>query len=140
MGIWDREKGFNRFITQGAKRYAYDGIDGLLHVTVSGVTKKPVDPDDEDSELWAARELGSLENFRAGMTWHEAGGTMAVYNDSDDFNYTDPVTGQSVRITPNISIVDTTYTMTLEQPYTDLLKQCCEWVRFCKEKGRSGDK
>lgn len=144
MGKWDREPPFNRFITQGAKRYAYEDKEGRLHVTVSGVTKKPHKYyDDKGQEipeketLWAVEELGCLENFTEGMTWREAGGIAAVYNDRDDLIYTDKDTGKSVHITPNLSIVDVTYTMTLEQSYSDLLDNCALWLRFCEETGRA---
>ena len=39
IGIWEQEKTYDRFITQGAKRYAYQYDDKVIHCTVSGVPK-----------------------------------------------------------------------------------------------------
>lgn len=146
MGKFDKDGEFTRFLTQGAKRYAYEDIDGELHVTVSGVTDKPVSNEDlgRHPELspadvgneWKIIELGKLENFKQGMIWNEAGGTAAIYHDTDNFDYTDPETGKTVRITPNVTIVDSTYEMIIDQDYSDLLDMCALWLKFCEETGR----
>lgn len=39
IGIWEQEKSYDSFVTQGAKRYAYQYADGEIHCTVSGVPK-----------------------------------------------------------------------------------------------------
>ena len=137
MGMWDEEPPFKRFVTLGAKRYAYEDYDNKLHVTVSGVTKKPHVYEDGHEELYAAEELGSLENFTEGMLWKEAGGTAAEYNDTDNFYIVDPQTGNKVHVTPNVSIVDTTYTMTVENDYREMVDNAIYWLRYCEEKGRS---
>ena len=117
IGLFEQDAHYDRFITQGAKRYAYEH-DGKLGVTVSGVTKQR---NEETGEFFAVEELGRLENFQVGMTWEKAGGTMAVYNDLDDFDYTDQETGRTVRITKNVSIIPTTYKMTYAKDYELLL-------------------
>lgn len=147
MGKWDDDGHFTQFITLGAKRYAYiDKSDGHLQVTVSGVTDKPITAADlrkhpeltekDIGRLWKEYELGTIEHFKEGMVWTEAGGTAAVYNDSDELYYTDPDTGRKVRISPNVSIVDTSYTMSLEQDYKDILENVALFLRFCDETGR----
>ena len=40
IGVWEREKGYKRFKTVGAKRYMYENRDGSLNMTVSGINKK----------------------------------------------------------------------------------------------------
>lgn len=40
IGVWEREKGYKRFKTVGAKRYMYENMDGSLNMTVSGINKK----------------------------------------------------------------------------------------------------
>lgn len=40
LGVWDRERGYKRFKTVGAKRYMYEYEDGSLSMTVSGLNKK----------------------------------------------------------------------------------------------------
>ena len=117
IGIFEDDGHYDRFITQGAKRYAYE-TDGHIGVTVSGVTKKR---NEKTGEYYAVEELKTLERFKPGMIWTEAGGTMAVYNDEDDFDYTDPVTGRSVHITKNVSIIPTTYKMTYAKDFELLL-------------------
>ena len=146
MGKWDDDGHFKQFITQGAKRYAYIDMDDKMHVTVSGVTDRPIrqadlpaHPEliaDDIGKAWKAVELGNLDNFREGMTWKESGGTAAVYNDMDEFYYTDPDTGKKVRISPNVSIVDTTYTMTIEPKYKDILENVALFLRFQEQTGR----
>lgn len=39
IGVWDREKGYARFKTVGAKRYIYEHEDGKINMTVSGLNK-----------------------------------------------------------------------------------------------------
>ena len=117
IGLFEQDAYYNRFITQGAKRYAYEK-DGHIGVTVSGVTKQR---NEKTGEFFAVEELKSLERFKPGMTWTDAGGTMAVYNDNDDFYYTDKETGRQVHITKNVSIIPTTYTMTYARDYEQLL-------------------
>lgn len=117
IGLFEQDAKYDRFITQGAKRYAYEK-DGHIGVTVSGVTKKR---NEETGEFFAVEELGTLENFRVGMTWSAAGGTMAVYNDNDDFDYTDPESGRTVHVSKNVSIIPTTYKMTYSRDYEQLL-------------------
>jgi len=117
IGLFELDGYYDRFITQGAKRYAYEQ-DGHMGVTVSGVTKKR---NEETGEYYAVEELGKLENFHPGMLWVKAGGTMAVYNDEDDFSYTDPAAGSSVHVTKNVAIIPTTYKMTYARDYELLL-------------------
>lgn len=119
IGVFEQDAHYEQFITQGAKRYAYIK-DGHMGVTVSGVTKQV---DEETGIPFAVEELKSLERFRPGMTWEKAGGTMAVYNDTDDFDYTDPETGRTVHISPNVAIIPTTYTLTYEKDYSLLLDE-----------------
>lgn len=117
IGLFELDGHYDRFITQGAKRYAYEQ-DGHMGVTVSGVTKKR---NEETGEFFAVEELGSLERFKPGMLWIKAGGTMAVYNDEDNFSYTDPEAAKSVQVTKNVSIIPSTYKMTYARDYELLL-------------------
>ena len=51
MGLFEKECNYEKFITQGAKKYAYE-IDGKIHITVAGVPKS------------GAKALKSLDDFR----------------------------------------------------------------------------
>lgn len=117
IGLFEQDAHYDRFITQGAKRYAYEH-DGKLGVTVSGVTKLR---NEETGEYFAVEELKRLERFKVGMIWRKAGGTMAVYNDDDDVYITDPDTGRQVHITKNVAIIPTTYKLTYSKDYSLLL-------------------
>lgn len=143
-GVYEFEGTYRRFVTLGAKRYAYTLSDPKtgecagkryrlsgsdhLHITVSGVTKKRRELFNRNGAdcttkrkcpTWDAVELGRIENFKEGMQWTRAGGTAAVYNDLDDYHIT--VDGRDLHITRNVSIVDTTYKLTLSKDYRELL-------------------
>lgn len=51
MGLFEKECNYQKFITQGAKKYAYE-MDGKIHITVAGVPKS------------GAKALKSLDDFR----------------------------------------------------------------------------
>ena len=40
MGVYEQERTYSKFITMGAKKYAYQYEDGKTHVTVAGVNKR----------------------------------------------------------------------------------------------------
>lgn len=40
LGVWEREEGYLRFKTVGAKRYMYEHLNGEMGMTVSGLNKK----------------------------------------------------------------------------------------------------
>ena len=117
MGVFELECKYDRFISCGAKRYAYE-IDGKMGITVSGVSKAV---NEKTGISFAVEELKKLENFREGFIWHKAAGTMAVYNDEDIFLYNDPDSGNSVQITKNVALLPTTYEMTYSKDYKLLL-------------------
>ena len=119
VGVFELDGHYDRFVTCGAKRYAYES-KGHLSVTVSGVSKAV---NEDTGETYAVEELGRLENFQEDFTWHTAAGNRAVYNDHDDFDYTDPETGKSVHIGKNVAIIPTTYKMTYAKDYKLLLKE-----------------
>lgn len=111
LGLWDEEKPYERFITYGAKKYAYDQLNKKgeveFHITVSGLGKG------------AAKEIGCIENFRLGLTVTNSGRTISEYDDNinphfvwvDDYEY---------EIRSNICIIDTTYTLGVTEDYYNL--------------------
>ena len=130
IGIFEFDGHYDQFITQGAKRYAYVS-DGHMGITVAGVSKKI---NEETGISFAVEELKSLDRFRVGMTWRKAGGTISVYNDNDDFDYTDPETGNIIRITKNVAIVPSTYVMTYSKDYRLLLNEIQLYGDYQKER------
>lgn len=141
IGVFEPDGHYRQFITQGAKRYAYIKDNGRMGVTVAGVTttidEKTKWKDENEEEYhpsFAVEELKSLKRFKPGMKWTKAGGTQAVYNDADDFDYTDPETGKIVHISKNVSIIPTTYVMTHSRDYALLLKEIQLYSEFRKER------
>ena len=132
IGLFELDGQYEKFITQGAKRYAYitksccysdncvNGNICNMGITVAGVSKKI---NEETGFSFAVEELGNINNFRVGMTWKKAGGTISVYNDEDDFDYTDKETGNTVHIIRNVAIVQGNYTMTYSKDYSLLLDE-----------------
>ena len=111
MGVYEADGEYKRFRTWGAKKYAYEDVDGKLHVTIAGVSKSK-----GAAELAAS---GGLEAFRPGMIFREAGGRELIYNDIDYGEYF--VDGHYIYITRNVVIRDSTYKVSLSQDYEDLL-------------------
>ena len=112
MGVFENEienadKAYDRFKTMGAKKYVYE-LDGKLHITIAGVSKKE-----------GAKELGCIENFREGFVFHDAGGTESIFNDNIDM--TVERDGHQIRITDNIVIKPSTYTLGLTAEYRAIL-------------------
>lgn len=130
IGLFESDGHYDRFVTQGAKRYAYES-DGHMGITVAGVSTKI---NEETGISFAVEELKSLERFKVGMKWKKAGGTISVYNDNDDFEYTDPKTGNVIQITKNVAIVPSTYVMTYSKDYRLLLDEIQLYGDYKKER------
>lgn len=130
IGLFEFDGHYERFITQGAKRYAYES-DGKIGITVAGVSKKV---NEETGIPFAVEELKRLERFKVGMTWRKAGGSISVYNDADNITYTDPATGNSLLITKNVAIVPSTYVMQYSKDYSLLLNEIQLYEQYQKER------
>ena len=130
IGLFEFDGHYDQFITQGAKRYAYSSA-GHLGITVAGVSKKI----NEDTGIsFAVEELKTLDRFRVGMTWRKAGGTISVYNDSDDIDDTDTESGNTIHIGKNVAIVPSTYVMTYSKDYRLLLNEIQLYGDYQKER------
>ena len=119
-GVYEHDATYEKFITQGSKRYAYindkwmnfDDVSTRIHITVSGVSKRK-----------GARYLalhGGLEAFQPGFVFEDSGKTESVYNDSDKPVIVN-VNGELVPITRNVVIRDVPYTLELADDYTSIL-------------------
>lgn len=113
IGIFEKDNKYPilEFKTMGAKKYCYVDTDpkGSLHVTISGVVKQK-----------GAQELKTIDNFREGFVFREAGGTESRYNDDPEIKEY-RVGWRSVPITSNVFIKDSTYTLSLTVEYSRLL-------------------
>lgn len=130
IGLFEPDGHYQQFITQGAKRYAYIKDDGKMGVTVAGVSTAI---NEKTGIPFAVEELKSLKRFKPGMIWKAAGGTQAVYNDNDDWDYTDPETGNDVHISKNVAIIPTTYEMTHSRDYKLLLSEIQLYSEYRRE-------
>lgn len=110
MGVYEHDATYEKFVTLGAKKYAYIE-NGKLHITVAGVNKKE-----------GASELKDIEKFKEGFIFREAGGTESVYNDAPEIkSYF--VDGRKIEITRNIVIRESTYTLGVTAEYRDIIEK-----------------
>ena len=111
MGVAEFEGNYDKFVTWGAKKYAYEK-DGHIGVTIAGVNKKL-----GGLEL---EKRGGLEALQEGFTFFDAGGTEAVYNDEnlEQIDYH----GRQLLITANIVIRESTYTLGLTDEYIRIIE------------------
>lgn len=118
MGVYEQERSYMQFKTLGAKKYAYRYDDGKLGITVSGVDKKK-----------GAKELekaGGLEAFKPGFVFIEGGGTEAIYNDVPEVTEVRRLRG-NLKITRNVTLKDSTYTLGITGEYERLLRRCAKY-------------
>lgn len=119
LGLYDYEGTYKKFVTLGAKKYAYVDQADKLHITVAGCGKSA-----------GARELaarGGIDSFREGFTFYEAGGTESVYNDIREPYYID-VGGHQLEITSNVMIRPSTYTLGITGEYEKILRNPAIWL------------
>ena len=109
IGIFEKDAEYKRFKTMGAKKYAYEDETGL-HVTISGVAKKA-----------GAQELKKLENFKEGFIFRKAGGLCSLYNDFPEVAEC-RIQGHTVKITSNVALFPSTYTLGLTEEYSRLIR------------------
>lgn len=115
MGVFEKEnkEPIAKFVTLGAKKYAYEDEKGL-HVTISGVNKKK-----------GAKELGDINNFKIGYVFHESGGLTLHYNDRTDIEEIE-IDGCKMLSGSNIGMEESTYTLKITDEYEQLLFNCRE--------------
>lgn len=116
IGIWEKEKTYDRFITQGAKRYAYQYADGVIHCTVSGVPKNN------------AIALKKLEDFKDGFIFPrnikkdgvEISKKLVQYADNAD--WCPVIDGITIDNKNSVVMRPTTYEMGLLEDYKKLIE------------------
>ena len=119
MGIFDKEKGYDEFITLGAKKYAFLQ-NGKLGITVSGLSKKK-----------GAEELerkGGLRRFQRNEVFYNSGRTIAQYNSASVHDIT--VDGCTFSTASNLAIVDTTYTLGITDTMLDIINRMQEEYEY----------
>lgn len=110
MGVYEKDAEYDRFITMGAKKYAYE-IKSKINLTVAGVNKKK-----GGKEL---EKYGGLDAFKSGFVFREAGGTESIYNDY--ISTVISIDGHDLPITSNVYIKDSTYTLGMTAEYFNII-------------------
>lgn len=112
LGYFEFETVYEKFITLGAKRYAYVE-NGELHITVSGVSKK------------GASALNSIEDFKNGFTWgyHESGKLAHYYTEEQPHDVILDYEGHKWTNKYDYGVVlqPTTYTLGVTHDYLALI-------------------
>lgn len=123
MGVFEQEKTYSRFITYGAKKYAYEYADGEPHVTIAGVNKEL-----GGEEL---KEKGGLRALKEGFTFRKAGGTESYYNDTVPPEYQMiRREGMPLHITKNIALLPSTYRLGITADYQEILEDGELWRKM----------
>ena len=110
LGLYDKEKGYDEFVTLGAKKYAFKQTN-KIGITVAGLNKKS-----------GAQELerkGGLSNFKIGTEFIDSGRKTVYYNDDKKHFLT--VQGCQIENASNIALVDTTYTLGMSDVMLSIL-------------------
>ena len=129
LGVFECETGkgrsvtYDKFITQGAKKYAYE-VDGEIHVTVSGVPKEG-----------GAKCLESINDFRDDLVFdfeHTNKLTLAYNDEQMPVEITDYLGNvYTVRDKSGICLLPTSYTLGKALDYTELIgQQSTERAKF----------
>ena len=107
LGVYEHDADYKRFVTLGAKKYAYEDQEDKLHITISGVSKG------------GAEELGKLENFQEGFIFRSSAGQEAAYND-EWLEEPLEIDGHVLQVSPNIYLSQREYTLCLTLEYKRL--------------------
>lgn len=117
LGVMEEDGEYDQFATLGAKKYAYVE-NGKIGITIAGVSKKK-----GAEEL---KEAGGLKAFREGMVFRKAGGTESKYNDHPEVDYIERE-GKQIRITSNVYISESEYTLGITGEYRQILYHANIW-------------
>lgn len=119
LGLYDYEGTYKLFSSMGAKKYCYVDSNDELHITIAGVGKAK-----------GAKELAEhdgIYSFKEGFTFYKAGGTESVYNDDPEIKEL-KVGDNTVKITSNVLIKDSTYTLGITGEYRKIILNPAIWI------------
>lgn len=103
IGDWEKDKHCDRFVTLGAKKYAYES-EGKVKTVTAGVSKKA--------------GVKRLEDYKIGHIFKNAT-LKATYNDEDTQVEVD---GKNITLKPNIYLEPSDYTLGVSDVYGALLE------------------
>ena len=115
LGVFDSDGHYKKFITQGAKKYAYETDDGL-HITVSGVPKSGV-----------ACLNGNIENFRDDLVFEHkyTNKNLLMYSEEQKEVILKDYLGEELKVSDRSGccILPTTYILGKSNDYIHLLSE-----------------
>ena len=112
MGLFEKECNYQKFITQGAKKYAYE-IDGKIHITVAGVPKS------------GSKALKSLDDFRDDFvfSYNDTNKNLVLYTEEQSPLEVEDYLGLKYLITDKSGccILPNTYKLSKSLDYANLI-------------------
>lgn len=123
MGVYEQDDEYTRFASRGAKKYAYEALDGSFHITVAGVNKK--------AGAQEMLEAGGLEAFLLPSFTFRRDEHEAVYNDTvHRLMHAD---GHRLKVYPCVTIRPSFKTLSDPDDYTELIKNAKAFREFRKK-------
>lgn len=107
LGEWENEGIYEEFKTLGSKKYCVKK-NGKYKITVSGMNKDK-----------GSKKIHSMDDFSIGRVFEDVGRTVAFYNDYEPKWV--KIKGKDIYVTPNVCILDTTYTLGITETYAQLI-------------------
>lgn len=101
MGTWDNDGTYKKFVTLGAKKYAYVDMNDNLKITVAGLNKK--------KGAIELEKMGGIEHFKNNTIFFDSGRTCAKYVNMETKEI--EVQGAKFITGSYIYIEDVTYTL-----------------------------
>ena len=128
MGVFEQETRSKFFVTLGAKKYAYipEGSDHIK-LTLAGVNK--------EKGALELEKAGGLAMFKEGFTFTEGAGTESIYNDEKEPIPPVMVDGHELKITRNVVIRPSTYTLGVTGEYGYILDHPDIWRKLLDADG-----
>ena len=119
MGYPEEDGCYKRFKTLGAKKYAYEDMEGNLHVTISGVANTHAPGDKLGLGARELMERGGLDALDVGFVFKDAGGSLIWYGHAEPHEVT--VKGCTFTTASYAAILDGEYTVGMTEEYKKLL-------------------
>ena len=122
MGLFEYEGEYKKFLTMGAKKYAYVKLEEdketgelkeVLHITIAGVNKR--------IGAIELKRAGGLKAMKEGFVFKYAGGLEARYQDHPEVYEYITEDNVPIPVTRNVSLVENTKTLGLTDEYRQLI-------------------
>lgn len=127
IGIFENDENYSKFITQGAKKYAYiDKKNYKINITVAGVPKK------------GKTALKKLEDFKDDFVFDfkDTGKNLLIYNDDMEEFELEDYKGKKYKVKEKFAciLIPTTYVLSKSLEYANLINDSYSNRAIFKEK------